>query len=178
MSSIIFSFFQFKSNVFFKTTLNKKISILLSVIVIIFFLKLNLLFAYWQLLLISIYTLVFWSYLGSIGVFWLYFFSLLIMLLTTLNIFFTNLFTYSWNVDLFSLNFSVFGFYGNFSSLWSPTFSILFDLYSLSYLSLTLSIGLWALIFSLVYMQNEPRLQIFLSLLFFFIKYGTIINCR
>jgi len=167
--SFIFSFFQFNSNIFFKKKFNKIIFFLFSTIIFIFFFKLNLLFAYWQLVLISIYTLIFWSYLGSIGVFWLYFFSLLIMLLTTLNTFFLNLFTYSWDTDLFSLNFAIFGFYGNFSSLWSPTFSLLFDLYSLSYLSLTLSIGLWALIFSLVYMQNEPRLQIFISLLFFFL---------
>lgn len=68
--------------------------------------------------------------------------------------------------------FSEFYIIGDYAALVDGFFfqlSLSLDLYSLCYILLTSAIGVWALLFSSIYMRAEPRINSFILLLYFFL---------
>lgn len=51
------------------------------------------------------------------------------------------------------------------------------DFYGLSYITLTLSIGVWASLFAFSYMRSEPRIYNFIVLLYFFLLSMVLLLC-
>lgn len=61
------------------------------------------------------------------------------------------------------------GSYGRLTDNYGLNLQFSLDSYSLSYILLTTTIGLWALLFATNYMRNEPRVLQFIVLLYFFL---------
>jgi len=104
------------------------------------------------------------QFLSVQGVWVLLTFSICTLLFKTLSIF-------NWllNDPTTSCMFYTLGDYASLTDNYILQLQILLDLYSISYITLTNIIGLWALLFATNYMRNEPRILNFLNLLYMFL---------
>ena len=101
-------------------------------------------------------------YLGSQGILTLFCSATLLLLIKSIKMLHTVLL-------LKARMFISLGSLGFLSNKYILYFNLQLDLYNLSFILLTLTIGFFALVFSFSYMRSEPRLLMFLYLLFFFL---------
>lgn len=104
------------------------------------------------------------QFLSVQGVWVLLTFSICTLLFKTLSIFSWLLNDPTTSCILYTL-----GDYASLTDNYILQLQILLDLYSISYITLTNIIGLWALLFATNYMRNEPRILNFLNLLYMFL---------
>lgn len=104
------------------------------------------------------------QFLSVQGVCVLLTFSICTLLFKTLSIFSWLLNDPTTSCILYTL-----GDYASLTDNYILQLQILLDLYSISYITLTNIIGLWALLFATNYMRNEPRILNFLNLLYMFL---------
>lgn len=102
------------------------------------------------------------QYLGISGVFISLSTAVLLFTFKTIELFWSSL--AESNANLISI-----GDYALITDNFTLEFTLLLDGYSLSYITLTSCIGVWALLFATNYMRGEPRTNNFIILLYFFL---------